>query len=194
MSPQLVLFHRHPFAPAALPAFIATMDGSDFPTRSASSSLSTLVQSFGLFSVVTGSPWLPHALHSSSIGLRIPGGLKALAFSALCVAACGCRDILGPFQCVPFRDYHLHADSPPAFNLACSRNYVSDDSLPHRLQVSILGRWLTSTQAGFSPARTCGIAMPHRDPAPSDDRAVFSVSRRPSSGLLWAGSSHRTGV
>jgi len=47
MFRQLAISHRGPFAPSALPEFIATTSRSDFPLRTAPRSLFTLAGSFG---------------------------------------------------------------------------------------------------------------------------------------------------
>ena len=105
MFPLIVILNRLPLAPAALPAFIATMGISDFPTPLLPPLLLRLVGKrvgirqrqcrdllgYRMFSV------------SGSKRSKIPGGNNGLAFNARCFVVCRPIYTFNPFQ-MEFRD------------------------------------------------------------------------------------------
>jgi len=165
MCPRSVLSRRHPFAPPALPGFIATMGASDFPTPPVPFSRFALVRNcaftsragVGISTVTAHSPFkLDWACD--------PGWARRARPLARHAVACWRPEAIGPLPLWPFRDFDLHGSTRPPFHLACFRAYASSAPSPVHLQGSITGLWLTVTRAGLSPARMCGIAMPQPGP------------------------------
>ena len=157
-----VVSNRHPFAPPALPSFNATMGGSDFHAPPPVSSLlhlftgARLQRTDARISLVTacsqcqarhglGPRGVPVPLAIAQHGLLPAGGTNPSALSN------------GIFEAQHLQG-RLH---PLPLHLACFRAYASTRLLPAVPQGSILGSRLTITQAGFSPARTRGLARPH---------------------------------
>ena len=160
MCPLFVVSNRRPLAPAALPAFIATMGASDFPPLLLPSSLFRLVRKCACAPTM-GSPGLLPILNVRLGAAFDPGWTQPACLGADHVVACGRLETLGPFQCGHFGTPHLHGRRYPLpLLLACFRAYASSTRLPARLQGSIPGPWLTVTGAGFTPARIGGIAQP----------------------------------
>ncbi len=76
MFPPTAISDRHPFAPPALPGFIAHMGASDFRQPPPSSSLLTLVRGCAAPSTLTaGSPWLPRSLYVRLDAASDPGAV-----------------------------------------------------------------------------------------------------------------------
>ncbi len=170
MSPLSVVPNRRPFAPAALPAFFATMGASDSQRPAPSSSLFRLVggcaQPQGRAPTV-GSPWLPRR-RSVRLDTAIhPGWASAARLLAGDAVACWRLETIGPLPRGHFGTRHLHGRHHPLpLHLACFRAYASSASLPPRLQGWIPGPWLAATRAGLPPARLRGIAKPQPRPDP----------------------------
>ncbi len=118
---RLVLSNRHPFAPSALPDFVATMGVSDFRQTPPSSSLLRLVQRCAPAGAPSdGSPWLPRILSRP----QIPGLVKLDATSdpglsvdtrpiASAVVACWVREPIGRIQRCRFRDSTSSGSASP---------------------------------------------------------------------------------
>ena len=176
MFPLLVFSNRCPLAPAALPAFNATMDTSDFPPALLPSLLFRLV---GKCACRTRSQrdLLGYRLFrlSGSVRPSIPGGRERLAFTAARAVACWRLETIGPFQRGHFGTQHLHGRHYPLpLLLACFRTYASRAMLPPPLQGSIPGPWPTFTGAGVHPLEDCGIAQPRPRPDPNFPRFAAS--------------------
>ena len=133
MFPLFTISNWHPFAPAALPAFIATMGASDFRQSPPSPSLFRLVGRCALFradyriSLVTAQSLCQarYGLRSRVVGHGLP--LQLLAVPAV---ACWCLETIGPFQCGHFGTKNLHGRLYPLpLRLACFLAYASSSSL-----------------------------------------------------------------
>ena len=100
MCPLFVISNRHPLAPAALPAFIATMGTSDFPPLRLPSSLFRLVGKCAMFRANDGISWVTaYSRCQARCGLRsrvVRHGLPLQLF-AMSAVACWCLETIGPF-------------------------------------------------------------------------------------------------
>ena len=109
-----------------------------------------------------GSPWLPRILDVRLDTASDPGEYRRrspLRCAGCCLSA-GQNRRHSPTK--TFGAQHLQGRLHPLpLHLACFRAYTSTRPLPETPQGSILGSRLTITQAGFSPARTRGLARPH---------------------------------
>jgi hypothetical protein len=167
MFPLTIILNRFPFAPAALPAFIATIETSDFPTLLLPPLLFRLVGKRIVFNQRQRGDLLGYRLFAISGSKRsqIPGGNRLLAFAPSVLLLAGpCKP--SALSNVYFSGlYFLHGRLYPLpLFLASFRTYASSIMLPVCLQGSILGLWLAVTEAGVSPARLSGIAQPqHKD-------------------------------
>ena len=164
MCPLFVISNRRPLAPAALPAFIATMGASDFPpSRSLPRCLG--LSGVRVYANKTRRRWdlLGYCAFFMSGSIRpvIPGGRIRLAVSAGCVVACWHLETIGHLLRGHFGTQHLHGRLYPLpLHLACFRAYASSALLPACLQGSIPGLWLAVTRTGLTPARLHNIAQP----------------------------------
>ncbi len=170
---RLVLSNRHPFAPSALPDFVATMGVSDFRQTPPSSSLLRLVQRCAPAGAPSdGSPWLPRILFVKLDATSDPGLSVDTRPIASAVVACWVREPIGQIQ--------RWCENPSArsndavfgtprlqgqhhllpLHLASFRTYASSALLPRHLQGSIPGLWLTVTWMGLAPTRIRGLARP----------------------------------
>ena len=161
MFPLSIISNRHPFAPAALPAFIATMGAAGLPSPLLPSSLFRLVRKRAYYAPTMGSPGLLPILIVKLEAAYDPGWSRHSHPNQCRAVACWRLDTIGPFQCGHFGTLHLHGQHYllPLL-LACFRTYASNALLPVHLQGSIPSPWLAVTGAGFSPARMCSIAQP----------------------------------
>ena len=163
MFPLTIILNRLPFAPAALPAFIATIGISDFPVPPLPSSLFRLVGKCAQNpSADTGISWVTTYFSISDSNRPYdPGWIPLTRHDVSGIAACWRLETIGPFQSGLFGTLHLHGRHYPLpLLLACFRTYASSNLLPVYLQGSIPGLWLAVTGAGFTPARICDIAQP----------------------------------
>lgn len=175
MCPLFVVSNRRPLAPAALPAFIATMGTSDFPPLLLPSSLFRLVGKCA-GAHASGSPGLLPILVVRLGAALDPGWAWPACLHTGHAVACWRLETIGPFQHGHFGTPHLHGRRYPLpLLLACFRAYASSARLPARLQGSIPGPWLAVTGAGFTPARIGGIAQPQ----PRLDPPLASKDYRP---------------
>ena len=157
-----VISGRHPFARPALPGVTARMGGSDFHASPPASSLLHLFAGARLNGPMRGSPWLPRILNVKLDTAWDPGEYqrRSPSRSAGCCLPEGQTRRHSPTKI--FGAQHLQGRLHPLpLHLACFRAYASTRLLPAVPQGSILGSRLTITQAGFSPARTRGLARPH---------------------------------
>ena len=118
-----------------------------------------------------GSPWLPRILNVKLDTAWDPGEYqrRSPSRSAGCCLPEGQTRRHSPTKI--FGAQHLQGRLHPLpLHLACFRAYASTRLLPAVPQGSILGSRLTITQAGFSPARTRGLARPHCPRLPLEDR------------------------
>ncbi len=163
MFPRLVVSSRHPFAPSALPDFLATMGVSDFRQPPPSSSFSRPVRGCAPPGApIGGSPWLPHILHVRLDTTSDPGVSPlalAIARQGLLPTGCGtpsARPNVAVFGTPRLQGQHhllpLH--------LASFRTYASSALLPRHLQGSIPGLRLSVTWMGLVPIRIRGLARP----------------------------------
>ena len=105
MFPLFSISNWRPFAPAELPAFIATMGTSDSPAPPPSPSLFTLVGGCAMFCADAGvSLVTAQSLCQARYGLRSRVVKHALPFllRAVSAIACWCPETIGPFQCGHF--------------------------------------------------------------------------------------------
>ena len=165
MFPLNIILNRLPFAPAALPAFIATMGISDFPAPPLPSSLFRLVGKCASTRRYWDLLGYRIFLISGSNRPYDPGWIPLTRHDVRGIVACWCLKTIGPFQNGLFGTLHLHGRLYPLpLLLACFRTYASSNLLPAYLQGSIPGLWLAVTGAGFTPARICDIAQPQLRP------------------------------
>ena len=156
-----VISHRRPFAPSALPEFIATIGVSDFRPPPPSSSLSTLVGGCAVLCADSRISMVTACSSSSSMRLLIPGAAAQARQFAWAPVACQRLETIGLPQCGLFGTFHLHGRLHPLpLRLACFRAYASSAPLLLHLQGSIPDPWLAAIWAGLSPAGSCSIAMP----------------------------------
>lgn len=172
MCPLIVILNRLLFAPAALPALIATIGISDFPVPPLPSSLFKLVGKCAFKKKTKRRYWdlLGYYLFSISGSNRPydPGWIPLTRHDVSGIVACWRLETIGPFQRGHFGTLHLHGRLYPLpLLLACFRAYASSNLLPAYLQGSIPGLWLAVTEAGFPPARICSIAQPQLRPDPN---------------------------
>jgi len=167
MSPRSVISRRRPFAPPALPGFIATMGASDFRVPMTSSSLARLVRGCAMPCATTRISTVTACSSSSSMRLHIPGAATQPCRHACAAVACQRLETIGLPPCGHFGTLHLHGRLHPVpLRLACFRAYASSSPSPENLQGSIPDPWLAVICAGLSPAGTNGIAMPQPRPDP----------------------------
>ena len=192
MYPLFVVLNWCPFAPAALPAFVATMDTSDFPPPMLPSSLFRLVGTCACSAPTMGSPGLLPVLVVRLAAVVDPGWAQLTCHSVGCAVACWRLETIGPFQSGHFGTHTLHGRRYPLpLLLACFRTYASSVLLPLRLQGSIPGPWLAATGAGSPPARICNITQPQ----PRPDAAVpVSYSDPPLVVHRWAATTSSNSV
>ena len=161
MCPLFVVLNWCPLAPAALPAFVATMGTSDFPPSMLPSSLFRLVGECAYSAPTMGSPGLLPILVVRLAAVVDPGWAPLTCHRVGCAVACWRLETIGPFQSGHFGTHHLHGRHYPLpLLLACFRAYASSIVLPLYLQGSIPGPWLAATGTGSPPARICSIAQP----------------------------------
>ena len=101
MFPLFTLSNWHPFAPAELPAFIATMGASDSPAPLPSPSLFTLVGGCAFFCADAGvSLVTAQSLCQARYGLRSRVVKHALPFQlrAVSAIACWCLETISHLQ------------------------------------------------------------------------------------------------
>jgi hypothetical protein len=167
MCPLFVVSNRRPLAPAALPAFIATMDASDFPPPLLPSSLFRLVGECA-YAPAVGSPGLLPILVVRLGAAFDPGWAWPACLGTGHTVACWRLETIGPFQRGHYGTPHLHGRRYPLpLLLACFRAYASRALLPASLQGSIPGPWLAVTGTGFAPVRIGSIAQPQPRPDPT---------------------------
>ena len=162
MFPLTVILNRLPFAPAALPAFIATIGISDFLRyrflpRCLGLSGSALKQ-------ISANEWISWVTAYSQYQTRNGLRSRVETTDSPCVTVVLLlAGVLKPSALSNrgfFGTQHLHGRHYPLpLFLACFRTYASSNLLPSYLQGSILGLWLAVTEAGFPPARICDIAQ-----------------------------------
>jgi hypothetical protein len=166
MYPLFVVSNRRPLAPAALPAFIASMGASDFPPLPLPSSLFRLVGECA-GAPVAGSPGLLPILIVKLGAAFDPGWAWPACLGTGHTVACWRLETIGPFQSGHFGTPHLHGRRYPLpLLLACFRAYASSALLPACLQGSIPGPWRAVTGTGFPPVRIGSIAQPQPRPDP----------------------------
>ena len=157
MFPLSAISNRRPFAPSALPEFIATMGASDFRSPPPPSSLFRLVRRCALpLAPTIGSPWLPRSLVVRLDTDSDPGVAPAACPCAAGTVACWPHKTIGLLTNVTdFGTQLLQGQHHllPLY-LASFGAYASSTSSPRCLQGSIPGPWLAATWAGFAPARS----------------------------------------
>ena len=163
MFPLSAIPDRRPFAPSALPEFIALMGASDFRSSPPSSSLFRLVRGCAIPPAPTiGSPWLPRTLVVRLDAVFDPGVAPRACQCARDAVACWSGETIGQHTNASISGLNYlqgqHYLCP--LHLASFRAYASSTPLPDCLQGSIPGPWLAVTWAGFAPARLRGIAKP----------------------------------
>ena len=169
----------HPFAPSALPGFIATMGASDFPTpHRLPFSLFRLVRELRLhtragvgISTVTA-----HSPFKARLRPVIPGWLPRARRLARHVLPAGVLKPSARYPTLTISGLRPSRQHWPPFHLACFCAYASSALLPVHLQGSIPGPWLTVTRAGFSPARLRALPCRNQDPASSSVMTPFRHS------------------
>ena len=131
--------NRRPFAPAELPAFIATIDASDFPPPGSRPRCSDLSGSARIFFTRRRRDLLGYCslLMSCSIRPRIPGGRIQLAFDVGYVIVCWFVETIDHLRKESFRDstpsrIALAAPIAPRM-LSCLRIKRVITSVPARL-------------------------------------------------------------
>jgi hypothetical protein len=148
MFPSSAISDRRPFAPSALPEFIARMGASDFRSPPPPSSLFRLVRRCALLPARTiGSPWLPRTLVVRLDAVSDPGVASLACQNARETVACGCPDTIGLLTNAfisGLNDLQGQHDLFP-LHLASFRAYASSVPLPEYLQGSISGPWLAVT-------------------------------------------------
>lgn len=156
MFPLSAISNRRPFAPSALPEFIAPMGASDFRSPPPPSSLSRLVRRCALQPApMIGSPWLPRSLLVRLGTDSDPGVAPSACLGAEGTVACWAPNAIGLLTNVTdFGTQLLQGQHHllPLY-LASFSAYASSTSSPGCLQGSIPGPWLAATWAGFAPAR-----------------------------------------
>ena len=163
MFPLSAISDRRPFAPSALPEFIARMGASDFRSPPPSSSLFRLVRRCALLPAPTiGSPWLPRTLVVRLDAVFDPGVAPRACQCARDAVACWSGETIGQHTNASISGLNYLQGQHHLFplHLASFRAYASSTPLPEYLQGSIPGPWLAVTWAGFAPARLRGIAKP----------------------------------
>ncbi len=128
---------------------------------------------------------IPISTRSGSTRPRTPGSIRAARHDATRVVACrGTNPSALPT--VLFGAQHLKGRLHPLpLHLACFRAYATTRLLPVTPQGSILGSRLTITQAGFTLARSRGLARPHC-PRNSTTRFSAAAGRGPRSARIRA--------
>jgi len=107
-------------------------------------------------------PGFPVLSMSGSTRPRTPGSISAARHCAAPVVACRGAKPVGTLQ-PKFSGLNTFKGGSTRY-LCTSPAYLAyapTRLLPDAPQGSILGSWLTITQAGFTPARTRGLARPH---------------------------------
>jgi hypothetical protein len=163
MFPLFAIPDRRPFAPSALPEFIARMGASDFRSPPPSFSLFRLVRGCATMPAPTiGSPWLPRTLVVRLDAVFDPGVTPRACQCAREAVACWSGETIGQHTNASISGLNYLQGQPYLFplHLASSCAYASSTPLPECLQGSIPGPWLAVTWAGFAPARLRGIAKP----------------------------------
>jgi hypothetical protein len=163
MFPLSAIPDRRPFAPSALPEFIARMGASDFRSPPPSSSLFRLVRGCALLPAPTiGSPGLPRTLVVRLDAVFDPGVATRACQCARDAVACWFGETIGRYTNASLSGLNYLQGQHPLcpLHLASFRAYASSTPLPKCLQGSIPGPWLAVTWAGFAPARLRGIAKP----------------------------------
>lgn len=162
MCPLFVVSNRRPLAPAALPAFIATMGTSDF--RQPPPSPSWVRLGSRVRATARRLPDLhgyPVLLIEARCGFTSRGRRCRLAFVACAAVACQRLETIGLPPCGHFGTFHLHGRLHPLpLHLASFRAYASSDASLPRLPGSIPDPWLAVIWAGFPPTGLHGMAMP----------------------------------
>jgi hypothetical protein len=163
MFPLSAIPDRRPFAPSALPEFIARMGASDFRSPPPSSSLFRLVRRRALLPAPTiGSPWLPRTLVVRLDADSDPGVAPRACQFARDAVVCWPIETIDQFTNLTISGLEYLQGQHHLFplHLASFCAYASSTPLPEHLQGSIPGPWLAVTWAGFAPARLRGIAKP----------------------------------
>jgi hypothetical protein len=163
MFPSFAISDRRPFAPSALPEFIARMGVSDFRLPPPPSSLFRLVRRCAILPAPTiGSPWLPRTLVVRLDAVCDPGVTPRACQCARDVVAYWSGETIGQYTNASISGLNdLQGQHHPfPLHLASFCAYASSTPLPKHLQGSIPGPWLAVTWAGFAPARLRGIAKP----------------------------------
>ena len=148
MFPLSAISDRRPFAPSALPEFIARMGVSDFRSPPPPSSLFRLVRRCALLPAPTiGSPWLPRTLVVRLDTVCDPGVASLACQNARETVACWYPDTIGLFTNAFISGFNYLQGQPDLFplHLAFFRAYASSVPLPKHLQGSISGPWLAVT-------------------------------------------------
>jgi hypothetical protein len=170
MFPLSAISDRRPFAPSALPEFIARMGASDFRSPPPSSSLIRLVRRCALLPTPTiGSPWLLRNLLVRLDTVSDPGVTPRARQDARDAVACWLTETIGLCTNASISGLNHLQGQHNLFplHLASFCAYASSAPLPGHLQGSIPGPWLAVTWAGFAPARLRGIAKPQPVIAPA---------------------------
>jgi hypothetical protein len=183
MFPLSAIPDRRPFAPSALPEFIARMGASDFRSPPPSSSLFRLVRRCALLPAPTiGSPWLPRTLVVRLDAVFDPGVASRAFQCARDAVACWSGETIGPHTNASLSglNYFQGQHYLCPLHLASSCAYASSTLLLECLQGSIPGPWLAVTRTGFAPARLRGIAKPRPPVASgwSGCRVGFAPTRK----------------
>ena len=163
MFPLSAISDRRPFAPSALPEFVAHMGASDFRSPLPPSSLLRLVRRCALLPAPTiGSPWLPRTLVVRLDAVSDPGVTPRACQYARDAVACWSGETIGQHTNASISGLNHLQGQHYLFplHLASFCAYASSTPLPQYLQGSIPGPWLAVTWAGFAPARLRGIAKP----------------------------------
>ena len=166
MFPLFTISNRRPFAPAELPAFIATMGTSDSPAPLPSPSLFTLVGGCAIFCADAGvSLVTAQSLCQARYGLRSRVVRHGLPFQLFAVSAVACwrLETIGPFQRGHF--------GTATFTVGFTRYHCAS---PAFLPTHQAAHYWTACKAGYL-AR--GWRLPRRDSHPLDCATLPSRNR-----------------
>ena len=166
---RLVLSNRHPFAPSALPDFVATMGVSDFRQTPPSSSLFRLVRGCAPEGAPPdGSPWLPRILLVRLDATSDPGLSVDTRPTASTVVACWVREPIGQIQRCRFRDSTSSGSASPVTFAPRLLSYLRIKRPVTRTPARLDTRPVASSYLGgtctHENTRPCQAATPH--PAP----------------------------
>jgi hypothetical protein len=158
----LVLLGIHPAPFGQLSKLSPELSSGDTSIRGLSVNSPTCSRVPASRGPMRGSPWLPHVLNVRLDTASDPGEYpcRSPERDTDCCLPAGQNRRHSPT--ILFGAQHLQGRLHPLpLHLACFRAYASTCPLPSTPQGSILGSRLTITQAGFTPARSRGLARPH---------------------------------